>query len=77
MSRDSSVSDLPSNGWSCATLAEGVEKCAQMAGLKIQPSDLGKARMPTGGMLFADCHRSESYIYIYERPFKFGTPQTI
>ena len=48
MSRDSLVSEMPSNGWSCQTLAEGVEKCAEMAGLKIQPADLGKARMPRG-----------------------------
>ena len=45
MSRDSMVSSLPSDGWSCATLQEGIEVAAQQAGLTLKTQDYTKARM--------------------------------
>lgn len=43
MSRDSLVSSLPSQGWSCQTLEEGVEMAAQKAGLSLNPNDFKQA----------------------------------
>lgn len=42
MSRDSMVSSLPSNGWSCATLEEGIQIAAQQAGLTLKTQDYTK-----------------------------------
>ena len=43
MSADSLVSSMPSNGWSCETLQQGVEAAAKMAGIQIQPAQLQQA----------------------------------
>ena len=66
MSRDSMVSSLPSNGWSCATLEEGIQIAAQQAGLTLKTQDYTKARMhvhhidisSTGPRVYSnwDCH---------------------
>ena len=44
MSRDSMVSSLPSAGWSCATLEEGIQMAATKAGLSLCTQDYAKAR---------------------------------
>ena len=43
MSRDSLVSSMPTDGWSCGTLEEGVAKCASMAGIRLRPEDAAEA----------------------------------
>jgi len=43
MSAPGSMSTFPSRAWSCGTLAEGVEACAQMAGINLEPGQLQDA----------------------------------
>ncbi|CAL1155198.1 unnamed protein product [Cladocopium goreaui] len=38
-----SMSTFPSRAWSCGTLAEGVEACAQIAGINLEPGQLQDA----------------------------------
>ena len=45
MSRDSMVTSLPSRSWSCSTLQEGVQACAQIAGLKLKQDDVQQASL--------------------------------
>lgn len=54
MSRDSMVTSLPSQGWSCQTLEEGVEMAAQKAGLSLNPQDFKQAgvALPLMGFLW-------------------------
>ena len=50
MSRDSMVSSLPSNGWSCQTLEEGLALAAEKAGLSMQTRDYLQA-----GSIYSIC----------------------
>lgn len=43
MSRDSLVSALPSNGWSCETLEHGIREAARMSGIDLKPCQLSEA----------------------------------
>ena len=43
MSRDTLVTSMPSRAWSCETLNEGIQKCANMAGLHLKPQELEQA----------------------------------
>lgn len=43
------VSDMPAQGWSCATLVEGVKKAAALSGMTLRPEELAQARgFPVG-----------------------------
>lgn len=44
MSQDSLVSQLPAQGWSCETLADGVRHAAAMSGMALQPGQMAEAR---------------------------------
>ena len=46
------VSSLPSNGWSCATLEEGVSRAAEAAGLSLKTKDYLQARFGKHGFQF-------------------------
>ena len=43
MSRDSGVTSLPSAGWSCASLEQGVQMAAEAAGLDLRTRDFSQA----------------------------------
>ena len=43
MSRDSLVSSLPSQGWSCETLDYGIREAAKLSGIALEPSQVGQA----------------------------------
>ena len=39
----SDLASLPSRAWSCSTLQQGVAKCAEMAGVTLNPHDMADA----------------------------------
>ena len=64
MSRDSAVASLPSQGWSCETLVEGVRTAAQMSGLAIQPSQLDQARIGGTGAIIDHWMKLHEHIFL-------------
>jgi hypothetical protein len=44
MSKDSLVTSLPSQGWSCETLDYGIREAAKLSGISLEPSLVGEAR---------------------------------
>ena len=63
------VTSLPSQGWSCQTLEEGVEMAARKAGLSLNPQDFKQAgvALPLMGflwvmVLYKQTHAWEIYI---------------
>ena len=64
------MSTLPSKAWSCTTLAQGVEACAQITGISLEPGQLQdamKARIApqSGDMLLNKQNECKHVIYIY------------
>ena len=43
MSRDSQVSSLPQNGWSCESLEQGIIAAAKLAGVSLDHTKLSEA----------------------------------
>lgn len=54
MSTESLASSMPSQGWSCETLVQGIVKAAEVAGLSLQslPMDQASKMGIYGGSLF-------------------------
>ena len=42
------LASMPSRAWSCSTLQQGVAKCAEMAGVALQPNDMADALKARG-----------------------------
>ena len=61
MSRDSTVSSLASNAWSCETLGQGISAAAKMAGLQLQGSQVDQAGLANCCWTSGSCHFTVLY----------------
>ena len=73
-SSDSLVSSLPSQGWSCQTLEDGVQAAAMAAGLTLKTQDYLQARTLVGFIEFIPANMCCSSIYIFFRHHFLPTP---
>ena len=59
------LASMPSRAWSCSTLQQGVAKCAEMAGVALQPNDMADALKARGyHVILVELFKVDWYKYI-------------